>query len=148
MTQTNNQVVEVLNKQLANWNVLFVKLHNYHWYVKGDQFFTLHEKFEEFYGEAATYIDDIAERILTIQGAPLATLKDYLAVSSIQEATGKENAKEMVASIKSDFETVIAEIAKGMEVAQEAGDEASSDMLLGIKATLEKQVWMLRAYLA
>jgi len=148
MTQTNNQVVEVLNKQLANWNVLFVKLHNFHWYVKGDQFFTLHGKFEEFYGEAATYIDDIAERILTIQGAPLATLKEYLAVSTIQEATGKENAKEMAASVKSDFETVIAELAHGMEVAQEAGDEASSDMLLGIKGTLEKQVWMLRAYLA
>ena len=148
MTQNNNQVVEVLNKQLANWNVLFVKLHNYHWYVKGDQFFTLHEKFEEFYTEAATYVDDIAERILTIQGAPLATMKEYLAVSSIQEATGKENAKEMVASVKSDFETVIAELAHGMDVAQEAGDEASSDMLLGIKGTLEKQVWMLRAYLA
>ncbi|WP_152391651.1 Dps family protein [Paenibacillus guangzhouensis] len=148
MTQSNNQVVEVLNKQLANWNVLFVKLHNYHWYVKGDQFFTLHEKFEEFYNEAATYVDDIAERILTIQGAPLATMKEYLAVSSIQEATGKENAKEMVASVKSDFETVITELAHGMDVAQEAGDEASSDMLLGIKGTLEKQVWMLRAYLA
>lgn len=42
----------VLNKQIANWNVLFVKLHNYQWYVKGDQFFTLHAKFEELYNEA------------------------------------------------------------------------------------------------
>ncbi|MFD0617914.1 MULTISPECIES: Dps family protein [Paenibacillus] len=148
MTQNNNQVVEVLNKQLANWNVLFVKLHNYHWYVKGDQFFTLHEKFEEYYNEAATYVDDIAERILTLQGAPIATMREYLETSSVKEATGKENAKEMVASIKNDFEVVIAELQHGMEVAQAAEDEASSDMLLGIKGTLEKHAWMLRAFLA
>ena len=30
---TKTNVVEVLNKQVANWNVLYVKLHNYHWYV-------------------------------------------------------------------------------------------------------------------
>ncbi|WP_314587039.1 Dps family protein [Paenibacillus terrigena] len=148
MTQNNNQVVEALNKQLANWNVLFVKLHNYHWYVKGDQFFTLHEKFEEYYNEAATYVDDIAERILTLQGAPIATMREYLETSSVKEATGKENAKEMVASIKTDFEVVIAESQHGMEVAQAAEDEATSDMLLGIKGTLEKHAWMLRAFLA
>lgn len=53
---TKTNVVEVLNKQVANWNVLYVKLHNYHWYVTGPHFFTLHEKFEEFYNEAGTYI--------------------------------------------------------------------------------------------
>ena len=42
------QVETLLNKQLANWNVLYTKLHKYHWYVKGPHFFTLHEKFELF----------------------------------------------------------------------------------------------------
>lgn len=35
-------VVETLNKQIANWGVLYVKIHNYHWFVKGKNFFTLH----------------------------------------------------------------------------------------------------------
>ena len=35
---TKTNVVEVLNKQVANWNVLYVKLHNYHWYVTGPHF--------------------------------------------------------------------------------------------------------------
>lgn len=64
----NKQVIEVLNKQVADWSVLFTKLHNFHWYVKGPQFFTLHEKFEELYTESATHIDEIAERILAIGG--------------------------------------------------------------------------------
>lgn len=52
------------------------------------------EKFEEFYNEAATNVDQIAERILTVGGKPVATLKEYLEGSSIQEAVGNEVAKD------------------------------------------------------
>ncbi len=34
-----------------------------------------------------------------------------------------------------------------MEVAGEAGDETSADMLLAIHTTLEQHVWMLSAFL-
>jgi starvation-inducible DNA-binding protein len=73
-----NQLVSILNKQIANWSVLYTKLHNYHWYVKGGQFFTLHVKFEEFYNEAGLHVDELAERLLAIGGKPAATLKEYL----------------------------------------------------------------------
>lgn len=35
----DNQLVSVLNKQIANWSVLYMKLHNYHWYVKETNFY-------------------------------------------------------------------------------------------------------------
>ncbi|WP_241657815.1 Dps family protein [Anaerobacillus alkaliphilus] len=143
----NEKLVSSLNSQLANWNVLFTKLHNYHWYVTGPEFFTLHTKFEEYYTEAATYIDSIAERILTIEGKPLATLKEYLAASSIEEATSKEEAKEMVAILAADFEKVIAQSNETIALAEEAGDESTADMFIGIKTSLEQHVWMLKAYL-
>ena len=38
-------VNEIVNKQVANFSVMYIKLHNFHWYVKGEQYFTLHEKF-------------------------------------------------------------------------------------------------------
>ncbi|WP_438445702.1 Dps family protein [Gorillibacterium sp. sgz5001074] len=138
---------DVLNKQIANWSVLFVKLHNFHWYVKGGQFFTLHLKFEELYTEAALHIDNLAERVLAIKGKPLATMKDYLAASSIKEAAGSENANEMVAATIADFETVIAELKEGMKAAEAADDETTGDMLLAIHTSLEKHVWMLSSFL-
>ncbi|CAH0119174.1 MULTISPECIES: Dps family protein [unclassified Paenibacillus] len=141
-------VVDVLNKQLANWNVLFVKLHNFHWYVKGEQFFTLHAKFEELYGEAAQYVDDLAERVLAVQGTPLATMKDYLATATVAEAKGGETAQQMVQAIADDFTKLIGELQAGMEIAQANNDESTSDMLLGIHTSLEKHVWMLRSFLA
>ncbi|MCM3629526.1 DNA starvation/stationary phase protection protein [Paenibacillus glycanilyticus] len=142
MTQTN----DVLNKQIANWSVLYIKLHNYHWYVKGTQFFTLHVKFQEFYEEAALHVDELAERLLALKGAPVATMAEYLQIASIKEASGSESAHQMVETLISDFSIVIGEVKEGMEVAQSAGDETTADMLLAIHTTLEKHVWMLTAF--
>ncbi|MBL4954489.1 DNA starvation/stationary phase protection protein [Neobacillus sp. YIM B02564] len=143
----DKQLVDVLNKQVANWSVMYVKLHNYHWYVKGDQFFTLHAKFEEFYNEAGTHVDELAERLLAIGGSPVATMKECLEISSIQEATGNESATEMVQSIINDFSIIIGELKEGMSRADELHDETTGDMLLAIHSGLEKHVWMLTAFL-
>ncbi|MFB9325792.1 Dps family protein [Paenibacillus aurantiacus] len=144
-TSTKN-VQEILNKQVANWSVLYVKLHNFHWYVKGSQFFTLHVKFQEFYEEAALHVDELAERLLAIGGKPEATMKQYLDTSSIKEAKGTESAEQMVDVLIDDFGTVIDELKDGMEKAEKAGDETTADMLLAIHSTLEKHVWMLKAF--
>jgi starvation-inducible DNA-binding protein len=142
-----NQLVSVLNKQIANWSVLYTKLHNYHWYVKGGQFFTLHVKFEEFYNEAGLHVDELAERLLAIGGKPAATMKEYLEISSIKEATGNESADEMVESVINDFSIIIGELKEGMSYADEKNDETTGDMLLAIHSSLEKHVWMLTAFL-
>ncbi|UOY92755.1 DNA starvation/stationary phase protection protein [Ectobacillus sp. JY-23] len=144
---TNGNVVAVLNKQVANWNVLFVKLHNFHWYVQGPQFFTLHAKFEELYNEAATYVDELAERILALHGKPVATMKEYLDMSTVQESNSNESAEEMVQILVNDFSALIQELKQGMDVANEANDETTADMLLAIHTSLEKHVWMLNAFL-
>ena len=64
---------QVLNQQIANWNVLYTKLHQFHWYVKGPHFFNLHAKFEELYEEAASTIDEFAEQLLANSGSPIST---------------------------------------------------------------------------
>ncbi len=143
----STQLIEIVNKQVANWSVLYIKLHNYHWFVKGSQFFTLHVKFEELYNEAAVHIDELAERLLAISGQPVATMKEILEMSSIQEANGNENAEEMVANISNDFSILTGELKEGMKVASDADDETTGDMLLAIHQTLEKHIWMLQSFL-
>ncbi|MGP0584112.1 Dps family protein [Paenibacillus timonensis] len=147
MTQADQELQKQLNLQIANWTVMYTKLHNFHWFVKGPNFFTLHEKFESFYNETAGYIDDIAERLLAIGGTPVATLRESLALASISEASGKESADEMVAAVIADFEKLDSELKEGMEAAARSEDEATSDLLLGIVSSLEKHRWMLNAYL-
>lgn len=146
-TDQAKSVEQVLNRQVANLNVLYVKIHNYHWYVKGPNFFTLHVKFEEFYNEVTVQMDEIAERILTLKGSPAATMKEYLELSSIQEAAGGEDAKTMVQNLIEDFATLSNEYQEGIEVADANEDQPTSDMLTGFKADLEKHMWMLRSFL-
>ncbi|GGI41161.1 Dps family protein [Mammaliicoccus stepanovicii] len=143
----NKEVVEVLNKQVAEWTVLYTKLHNYHWYVKGPNFFSLHEKFEELYNEASVYIDDLAERILAIGGNPIATLKESLEWSVIEEAEKNLTANQMVEQLSKDFTTVIGQLEEGIQLAEKENDDMTGDMLLSMVTSLEKHNWMLKSFL-
>ncbi len=135
-----------LNVQLANWSVLYVKLHKFHWYVQGPEFFTLHTKFEEFYTDATAFTDEIAERILTIGGKPLATMKEYLETSQIKECDNVPAAKEMVKHIISDYETII-KSSREIIATCEGEDDETADLFRGKISELEKTLWMLNAYL-
>ncbi|PYZ93277.1 DNA starvation/stationary phase protection protein [Salipaludibacillus keqinensis] len=144
----HEKTAKILNRQVSNWNVLFVKLHNYHWYVKGPHFFTLHEKFEELYNEAAGHIDELAERLLALKGKPVATMKEYLNQSTIAEAEGDKNSEEMVRALISDFDQLAKELKEDVEALEEdADDETTADMLIEIRQSVEKHTWMLRAFL-
>ena len=145
MSQEN--LVGNVNQQIASWTVLYTKLHNYHWFVKGYQFFTLHEKFEELYNEASVHIDELAERLLALGEEPVATLKESLNLSLVEEATGKESADQMVETLYNDFQVLMKELKKGMDIAGKVNDEMTGDMLISIHQGLEKHAWMLRSFL-
>ncbi|PJK17322.1 DNA starvation/stationary phase protection protein [Chryseomicrobium excrementi] len=136
-----------LNKQVATWSVMYTKLHNYHWYVKGPTFFTLHAKFEELYNEATLHMDEIAERLLTLGGKPTATLKEHLELSVVREATGKESTEQMVATIVKDFDTIMKSLKKGMDEAAKDEDDMTEDLLNAVYQSIEKHQWMLNAFL-
>ncbi len=143
----NKEVIEALNKQVAEWTVLYTKLHNYHWYVKGPNFFSLHEKFEELYNEASVYVDDLAERILAIEGNPIATLREALEWSVIEETEKNLTANQMVEQLSKDFTTVIAQLEEGIQLAEKVNDDMTGDMLLAMVTSLEKHNWMLKSFL-
>ena len=143
-----NQLHQVLNVEIANFNVLFTKLHYYHWYVKGQEFFTLHALFEKYYEEINEFYDEFAERLLTIGGKPKATLKEYLEITTLKEVDSKVTTSvEMVKDVLKDFNIIIDELKKGIEISGTLGDDVTQDMFISTKAKLEKHAWMLRAYL-
>ena len=78
--------VQRLNEITANLGVLYAKLHQHHFYVKGQEFYKLHELFETQYNEVHEQFDQVAERILMIGGKPVSTLGEFLALATIKEA--------------------------------------------------------------
>lgn len=146
MTQTMT-LEQVMNQQIANWNVLYTKLHRFHWYVKGPHFFTLHAKFEELYEEAAGTIDEVAERLLIVGGMPISTLKEYIQYATIEETSENLTAEEMVQTIVNDYSQIISELNSGKAAAEQVNDEVTSDMFTELIEKLSKHNWMLTSFL-
>ncbi|MCD8916215.1 MULTISPECIES: Dps family protein [Staphylococcus] len=140
-------VVDVLNEQVANWTVLYTKIHNFHWFVKGPHFFSLHVKFEELYNEASEHIDELAERILAIGGSPVATMKKSLDAAIVDEAETEKTAEDMVASISKDFTNISEQLEKSISVAGDAEDDVSQDMLIALQTSVDKHNWMFQSFL-
>ncbi|RYG73806.1 DNA starvation/stationary phase protection protein [Lentibacillus lipolyticus] len=145
----NQKLINSLNQLLSNCFVMYVKLHRYHWYVQGHHFFQLHALFEEMYTTLADDIDDIAERVLTIDGKPLATMIKYIKEATLEEATADDKEGEMIDKLIEDFQQIINEIKEeGIPYASEQKDEPTVDLLVTLQGKLEKYVWMLHAYRA
>lgn len=140
------KVVDGLNGLLADATVFYQKLRHYHWNVDGRHFFELHEKFEELYTGWAVSIDEVAERILMIEGVPLHTLKSMLEVAQLEEDESIPSAAAMVDAIMADIETLHGRAGRVIETAEEADDRGTANLLDDLRDAMEKNLWMLRSW--
>ncbi|AVP87434.1 putative DNA protection during starvation protein 2 [Candidatus Phycorickettsia trachydisci] len=141
------KVSEKLNQFLANSLVLFAKLHNYHWNVKGVEFYVIHKKTEELYKFIESLYDDFAERILQIGGTPIVTLKQALEMATIvEEKKTSFDAKYVVKNIVKDFEFLVKELKILADLAKE---DIVTNLYVDEKAAfLEKEIWTLKSFAA
>lgn len=141
-------ITEKLQILLANYSLFYQNTRGAHWNIKGDQFFTLHPKFEELYSNLVLKIDEIAERILTLGATPNHNFSDYLNLSTITESKEVSDATKCVENILNSFKIVIGLQREILGITDEAGDEGTNSMMSDYIAEQEKEVWMYNAYLA
>lgn len=134
-----------LNTFLSDLNVFYRKLQNYHWNIKGKDFFIVHPKLEEYYTEINSQIDEIAEHILTLEGQPLGTLKDYLSISKIVEAENKKVDSTLVYSeLIKDYSTLLQDTKNIKEAADNENDHKTSAMIDQLIENYSTKIWMLK----
>lgn len=142
-----NNLIQELNHLLGDFHIYYQNTRGFHWNIKGKRFFELHMKFEEFYTEALTTIDEIAERILTIGGHPLHTFEDYQKISDLTVFKDVSEDEECVKGVKEQLIQLIAQENIVKDLASEAGDNETEDMMIGLINTQQKTIWMLNAWL-
>ena len=141
-------VVDELNQLLANYHIHYQKLRGCHWNVKGKSFFSLHAKFEELYTQMLTFIDELAERILSLGKPPVSTFAEYIKQSTINEVnTIGMKETDMVRSLVGDMMHLIEMEREILKSTEEAGDDGTNDMVNRFMQFKEKNVWMLRAFI-
>ena len=136
-----------LTHLLADAYTLYLKTHNFHWNVTGPMFNTLHLMFEGQYTEEWTAVDLIAERIRSLGFPSPGTYKQFASLTTIPEADGVPNAKEMIKQLVEGNEAVVRSARKVFPVAEKGGDEATCDLLTQRIQLHEKNAWMLRSLL-
>lgn len=139
-------VVNKLNQTVANLHVLYVKLHNYHWNVKGEQFFNIHKVTEDYYNYVAEQYDELAERILQLGGKPYSTVKEYLENATIRDEEKKYfTAREVLEGLENDFRQLLGDFQEISRLAGEAGDVPTANIADENIQWLEKVLWMISA---
>lgn len=138
-------IKEDLNLFLSNLNVFYRKLQNYHWNIVGEDFFNIHSKLEELYNDINDDIDEIAEHILSIGEMPYASLKEYLEIAQIKEASSeKRKSKDILETLLKDYNILIENVTKIKEDADNQNRYSTSALMDEYLQKYEKNVWMIR----
>jgi len=143
--QDRLNIAQHLKHLLADSYTLYLQTHNFHWNVTGPMFNQLHLMFEEHYNELAIAVDDIAERIRSLDVAAPGTYRAFFELSSIKEVDGVPNADTMINLLTKGHEQVVKTCRTALAIAQDAGDESSAALISDRMRVHEKTAWMLRA---
>ncbi|MDX1505692.1 MAG: Dps family protein [Spongiibacter sp.] len=143
--ENRNTIADGLARLLADSYTLYLQTHNFHWNVVGPRFRDLHLMFEEQYTELAAAVDDIAERIRTLDVPAPGTYKAFAQLSKIEEVDGVPDAEAMVDILTVGHEQVVKTCREVLKVAGDAGDESTTALVGDRMRIHEKAAWMLRA---
>lgn len=138
-------LLDEMNTFLSDLAVFYRKLQNYHWNIKGNDFFVIHPKLEEYYDDINEQIDEIGESILILGGQPIGTLKAYLEKTCIKEAKDeKVGTVEVINNVLKDLETLLAKVVKIKEEADNTKQYLVSAMMDDYIEDYGKKIWMLK----
>ena len=142
-----NLVLEV-NKEIANLGVAYIKFHNLHWNVIGGQFKPVHEYLEALYDSISDSLDEVAELLKINDEYPVASLKEFLELSEIEELSSKDvHFKDALVIALEDL-LVIAKQAKVIrQLASEDDLIGLVDSMEGIISNIDKESWFIRSML-
>ena len=145
--KARKKVAGALEQVLTDTYALYTKTHGYHWNVEGPRFSQLHLLFETQYNELWASLDLMAERIRAL-GHYAPSGESIAGKTTIKADNGVPGEDQMLANLAAGNEAVVKAARNALTIAEEAGDQASADLMTQRLAAGEKAAWMLRAHIA
>ncbi|MEO8573966.1 MAG: DNA starvation/stationary phase protection protein Dps [Pyrinomonadaceae bacterium] len=142
------KLIELLNKRLADASDLKSQAKQAHWNVKGMSFIALHELFDSIATAVEAHTDLIAERITTLGGTAMGTVRLAARNSGLSEypheITDGAAHVDALSSALADFGKVAR---KGIDEATDLGDQDTADIFTEISREIDKQLWFVEAHI-
>lgn len=149
MTQGTAQadLAAALNQVLADSYALMALTHLAHWNVEGPGFFALHTAFQTQYEELFTAIDEIAERIRARGAYAVGGLQTLGRMAQMEEFAAPLAQEEYVRRLAAAHEKLIADAVRARDLAAQAGDQETQDLMINRVTVHQKTLWMLQSFL-
>ena len=142
------QIVDLLNKSLADTVDLHAMLKNAHWNIKGSQFIALHKLFDELASELLMHIDTIAERTTSLGGTAHGTLQQAVSSSSLEPyPTNIFDAEDHLNALAARFATIGQATRICIDKTNQLNDMATNDLYIDLARYLDKSLWFIEAHL-
>jgi starvation-inducible DNA-binding protein len=139
------ELIEQLKVILGTNFALYLKSHNYHWNIEGNNFPQYHDFLDGFYNEVFAQNDPIAEHIRYLDAYAPGSFTRFLELSVVDEATTVPDPLTMMITLKNDNDRYIIQLRAGIIVAEGAGEPAVSNFLQELLGAHQKKAWMLRS---
>lgn len=142
------QVIQCLNRTLADATVLQTHARFAHWNVKGMSFHGLHETFDDIVEALAEHIDTIGERVTALGGQATGTAGMAVAACRLPRMptdvyTGQQFLEVMIDRL-AVFDAILA---RDIQTASELDDPDTADLLNEVSRDVSKLRWFLEAHL-
>ncbi|HJV38541.1 MAG TPA: DNA starvation/stationary phase protection protein [Geothrix sp.] len=145
----NRSVIDHLNAELATAFVLALNAKRYHWTVTGPHFRDYHLRFEDLYTAADGTVDELAERIRMMGGVPIHAPAQIEAQTkaAISNPSARLDPEAMLKEALANEEATVSLMHEGIELANDAGDPGTADLLTRFVQVHQKEAWFLREML-
>ncbi len=142
-----NRMADSLNQVLADSYALMSLTHLAHWNIEGPGFFALHTAFQIQYEELFPAVDEIAERIRALGVYALGGLGTFARVAQMKEFVPPISQADYVRALIDANEKLVADAEVARDLAGEANDPESQDLMIERITLHQKTIWMLRSFL-
>jgi starvation-inducible DNA-binding protein len=141
------ELIGILNQRLADAADLKSQAKQAHWNVKGANFIALHELFDQVSTELDTHVDDIAERITTLGGMAMGTVRLAAKNSSLSEYPHEiSDGTAHVDALSSALADFGKKVRKDIDTTDELGDKDTADLFTQVSRSIDKLLWFVEAH--
>jgi starvation-inducible DNA-binding protein len=142
------KITAILNQRLSDAIDLRSQAKQAHWNVKGPNFIALHELFDKASEEMDPHVDDIAERITTLGGTALGTVRIAAQTSTLAEYPHEiTDGTAHVDALSSAIADLGKKVRANIDETDSLGDADTADLLTGISRSLDKLLWFVEAHI-
>jgi starvation-inducible DNA-binding protein len=147
--ETRMESVQLLNRILADSQILHSHYKKYHWLMRGPTFYQLHLLTDKHAAEQATLVDELAERIQSLGGVSVGDPRHAAEITELpRPPDGAQAVPSMLSQLLEDHEIIIGVLRDAIGKTELNGDAGTNDLLTGtVLRCHEMQVWFLSEHL-